>query len=165
MADVFDCYVDSDHAGDRLINTRSHTGIIFMLNGVPVHWKSNKQVVTAKASAEAEIYALSTAVQNMRLLFWRAQEQGMKVGFPGTVYVDNAAGISFQHRTCPDSKLRGCFDLRAAWVKELQDMEMVKTVKVDTLVNVADLLTKCQSAVTQNRLIQLMDDRVIELSK
>ena len=50
-------------------------------------------------------------------------------------------------------------------LKELQDMEMVKTVKVDTLVNVADLLTKCQSAVTQNRLIQLMDDRVIELSK
>ena len=82
---ISDLYVDSDHAGDRLLSTRSHTGIIFMLNGVPVHWKSNKQIVTAKASAEAEIYALSTAVQNMQLLLWRAQEQGIRVMFPGHI--------------------------------------------------------------------------------
>ena len=79
--------------------------------------------------------------------------------------VDNSQVISFKGATCIKLKLKGMISKRWDWVKELQDMEMVKTVKVDTLVNVADLLTKCQSAVTQNRLIQLMDDRVIELSK
>ena len=95
--------------------------------------------------------------------FWRAQEQGIAIGFPGVMYVDNAAGISFQNRTNADSKLKGCFDLREAWVKELQDRNLVRTVKVDTLLNIADLLTKCQSATAQNRLLTLIDDRIIEL--
>ena len=163
-ADVFDMYVDSDHVGDRIYNTRSHTGIIFLLNGVPVHWKSNKQVVTAKSSAEAEIYALSTAVQDMQLLLWRSQEQGIQVKFPGHIYVDNAAGVSFQTKTNPETKLRGCFDLRDAWVKELQDAGLVKAVKVATELNVADLLTKCQAATTQCRLIKLVNDRVLQLA-
>ena len=126
-----------------------------MLNGVPIHWKSNKQIATAKASAEAEIYAISTAVQNMQLWLWRCEEQGIEVDWPGVLYVDNAAGISFSHKTNPQSKLKGCFDLRAAWVNELQNAECVKTVKVDTDINIADLLTKCHDIITtrQNRSI------------
>ena len=99
----------------------------------------------------------------MQLLLWRAQEQGIEVTLPGEIYVDNAAGISFQSKTNPDSKLRGCFDLRAAWVKELQDSGIVRAVKIDTQYNIADLLTKCQSAVVQNRLLKLVHDRVEEL--
>ena len=163
VGDVLDMYVDADHAGDRDITTRSHTGIVFLLNGVPIHWRSNKQPVTAKSSAESEIYALSTAVQDMRLIIWRGQEQGLEVGFPGIIYVDNAAGVSFQNRTCPETKLRGCFDLREAWVKELQSNNIVRAVKVDTVLNVADMLTKCQDGVTRGRLMRIIEDRVLEL--
>ena len=53
--------------------------------------------------------------------------------------------------------------MRDAWVKELQDCNIVRAVKIDTKYNVADLLTKCQSAVVQNRLLKLIDDRVEEL--
>ena len=36
--DEVECYSDSDHAGDKGIDCRSQTGIIILLNGVPVHW-------------------------------------------------------------------------------------------------------------------------------
>ena len=58
---IWSIYVDSDHAGDRLAGTRSQTGVVVLCNGMPIHWRSNKQPVTAISSAAAEIYALSEA--------------------------------------------------------------------------------------------------------
>ena len=71
------CYVDSDHAGDRIYGDKlSRTGImifIFLLNGMPVHWRSNKQPTTAQSSAAAEIIALSQCCQDIRLRYWIAE--------------------------------------------------------------------------------------------
>ena len=53
--------------------------------------------------------------------------------------------------------------MRMEWVKELRDRNIVSTVKVDTLLNIADLLTKCQQPVAQSRLLSLIDDRAVEL--
>ena len=50
-------YVDSDHAGDTPTPTRSTTGIVLMLNGMPVSWTSKKQPMTALSNAVAEVYA------------------------------------------------------------------------------------------------------------
>ena len=161
---VWDCYVDSDWAGDMGLGTRSHTGMVFLCNGAPVKWLSKKQITTAKASAEAEIYALSTAVQHLKLTYYRAQELGVSAKFPGTLYVDNAAGVSFQRKTNPETKLKGTFDLRAAWVKELQDQGVITVAKVDTLLNVADLLTKCHQKGSHTRLISLIESRARELA-
>ena len=52
-------YSDSDHAGDRSGTTRSHTGVIITLNGVPCHWVSRKQPQgTAYSSTMVEVHAL-----------------------------------------------------------------------------------------------------------
>ena len=107
---------------------RSHTGMVFLCNGAPVKWLSKKQITTSKASAEAEIYALSTAAQALKTTYYRAQEMGAEAHFPGTLYVDNAAGVSFQQKTNPATRLKGTFDLRAAWVQELQDQDFIKVM-------------------------------------
>ena len=76
-------YSDSDHAGDTAVGTsRSHTGVMIMLNGMPVHWRSNKQPKTSISSAEAEIYAMSTAVKDARTRLWIAEELNLKVEWP-----------------------------------------------------------------------------------
>ena len=87
--DEVECYSDSDHAGDRGVDCRSQTGIFVLLNGVPVHWRSVKQVSTAVSSACAEIYALSDAVKSVRLYRYRAMELGMSLPTPLQVKVDN----------------------------------------------------------------------------
>ena len=61
-------YSDSDHAGDRVVNgSRSVTGVMFVCNGMPIHWRSNKQPVSSTSSAVAYIYAPSVAVRDMNL--------------------------------------------------------------------------------------------------
>ena len=62
----------------------------------------------------------------------------------------------------PNSKLKGMIDLRWNWVKELQDANEVKAVKVNTKDNVADLLTKCHNRITYNYLVDLVSTRAHE---
>ena len=81
---------------------------------------------------------------------WKAQELGYKVGQPITVLVDNAAGISFQQKMNPDSKLKGIIDLRWNWVRKLQDNEQVKAVNVDTTNNAVNVLTCTYQMFEQN---------------
>ena len=55
---------------------------------------------------------MSEACRDVRLIAWVAEEMGRYVPWPMVVYVDNAAGVSFQHSTCASSKVRGVFDYR-----------------------------------------------------
>ena len=63
---------------------------------------------------------------------------------------------SFQRRTCLDSRLRGTFNLRDAWVRELQDAKLVATQHVASRDNLADLLTKPFSSSDFKRLVSVV---------
>ena len=141
--DVFNFYADSDHAGDRQINSRSQTGYILFLNSFPVDWCSRRQPITAVSPAQAEIYAMHEAVVACRLMQWVAEEMGMAVKWPFSINTDSSQARSFQHNTCPGSKLRGCFDLRDKSVSELRDKGIVTSNKIHRDLNVADMLTHC----------------------
>ena len=71
--------------------------------------------------AESEIYALSIGVKDARLTGMVLEEMGAVVEWQIRVRTDSVGAYSFQRDECPDSKLRGCFDFRDAWVDELQD--------------------------------------------
>ena len=126
-----------------------------LCNGAPVHWRSNKQPVASVSSAPAGVYALAEAAKDVQLNAWSAQEMWIPCDTPLEIMVDNAATITFQNKMNPDSKLKGAYDLRRAWVKELQDSSCIKAVKVDTLDNIADVLTKCHRKALYNNLIGL----------
>ena len=55
-------YSDSDHAGD-LGERTSTSGVIFILSGCTVSWKSTKQATVDISYTEAEYVALSQAAQ------------------------------------------------------------------------------------------------------
>ena len=99
---------------------------------------------------------------------WKSQEMGMDVSDKITMEVDNNQAISFQHKTCPHTKLKGVFDLRWDWVYDLQQNGEVETIHVDTKFNMADLLTKCLNNRDFNRLVQLSqqhNDKAIRLEQ
>ena len=154
-----ECFSDSDHAGDRSVDTRSQTGIMILLNGAPVYWRSVKQVSTAISSACAEIYALSDAAKHARLYRWRGEELGVVCHGPVVVQVDNLQAKSFAAGTCVASKLRGTFDIRADWVKELRNKAAVAVEYVSRQYNSADLLTHCLCSGTFNKVVQQIQRR------
>ena len=60
--DTWSFYSDSDHAGDsKSGDARSTTGVIILLNGMPIFWRSNKQPKTSLSSACAEIQHYTVA--------------------------------------------------------------------------------------------------------
>ena len=66
--------------------------------------------------------------------------------------IDNQATVSFQKNMTPDSKLRGIFDMRQGWLKELHDRKKFIAVKVATEDNLADNLTKPLDGKTRKKL-------------
>ena len=75
---------------------------------------------------------MSEACRDAQLRLWVSEEAGRRAVWPVKIKVDNAAGESFQHATCASSKLKGIFDMRESWVKELQDETKFNAVHVPT---------------------------------
>jgi hypothetical protein len=143
--DTLTAMCDASHQGDRL-TYRSQTGVIILLNGVPIHWRSNRQTKTALSPTESEIYALSKGFKDVRLMGWVLEECGVLVEWPIQLSGDSTGAFSFQGDKCPDSKIRGCFDYRDNWVSELQNAAEIRLVLVRDKENLADIFTKCHRA-------------------
>ena len=136
-------YVDSDHNSDSKRTSKSQSGVIITLNGVPIHWRSNRQPRTSLSPTEAEVYAMSVGVKDACLSGWVLEEMGGKVSWPLPVCTDSSGAYSFQRDSCPESRLRGCFDLREEWVRELQEEGAVEVKMCTDAENLADVFTKC----------------------
>ena len=153
---VWEFYVDSDHAGDRKYgDTRSRTGILLTCNNMQYHWRSTKQPTTAMSSAAAEIIAMSECMKDAQLRMWVAEEAGANIEYPLKILVDNKAGVHFQNKMNPDSKLKGIFDMRLGWLQELHDKNKFKAVKIATDKNLADELTKPLAPVVKKKLAKV----------
>ena len=134
-------------------------------NGMPVHWRSNKQPISSISSTAAEIYALAETVRDANLRYWIAEEMDIVVKWPMEVFGDNSSGISFQQSTNPNTKLRDIYDMREAWVRELRNKFKVKAVKIHTEKNLADMLTKCLAASVRRRLFDEIELIATQMTK
>ena len=94
-----------------------------------------------------------------------AEEMGIKVQWPRQIMVDNAAAVSFQSGTNLDSRLGGTFDNREDWIQDMRDQQKVKGVKINTVYNMADLLTKCHGSAVFERLVSLVQGRHKDLTR
>ena len=97
---------------------------------------------------------MSECIKDVNLRMWIAEEIGHKIKWPVHIKVDNKAGVHFQNNMSPDSKLKGIFDMRLGWIKELHEKKKFLAVKVSTDENLADDLTKPLDAKTRKRLDQ-----------
>ena len=90
---------------------------MILLNGVPIHWRSQLQSSggreLAVSSAVAEIYALYDTLKESRLYNWRCKELGMTDVMECIhIKVDNKQAKSFAESTCPNSRIRGTVVLK-----------------------------------------------------
>ena len=134
---------DSSHHSDLELTTRSQSGVIVCLNGVPIHWRSNRQPKTTLSPAESEVYALSVGCKDVRYMGWILEDSGVSVGWPMQLGLDSTAAKSFKEDTCPTSKLRGCFSFREQWVRDLKTDSSITLYSVSDSENISDILTKC----------------------
>jgi hypothetical protein len=137
---VLRCYVDSDHAGDKLTR-HSRTGYIQMINMAPIAWYSKKQGSIEGASFGSEFVALKTAMEANRAMRYKLRMMGIPIDGPTYVYCDNMSVV--HNTTAPESMLKKKSNSIAYHaVREAVAMGEILISYISTDDNVADIMTK-----------------------
>ena len=139
-------YVDSDWAG--CLETRKSTeGMVFLLAGGAVFWRSKKQTVIATSSCEAEYIAscsaAKTAIWLARLL---SGMLGQSCSDPITVHVDNQGSIAMAHNESVNARNKH-IDIRYHFVREAVRTKQVILSHCPGTEQAADPLTKPLSRI------------------
>ncbi|PON56572.1 hypothetical protein PanWU01x14_179850 [Parasponia andersonii] len=93
---TLEAYTDADYAGS-MMDRRPMTGYCTFLGGNLVTWRSKKQNVVARSSAESEFKAMAQGV--CELLWLKIILDDLKVKYEGPMklYCDNKSAINIAH--------------------------------------------------------------------
>ena len=153
-----DCYVDADFAGlwnykDSADPTsvKSRGGYLFTLGGCPIRWSNKLQREVTLSTMEAEYVAMSMAVKELlplqRIVIEICDSLNLDINEKATVksevWEDNAGALGLvtlaPPRHMPRSKH---YALKYYWFREFICLDKIGLNKIDTKVQVADILTK-----------------------
>ncbi|XP_057985369.1 uncharacterized mitochondrial protein AtMg00810-like, partial [Hevea brasiliensis] len=87
-----ECFSDADWAGSK-VDRRSTTGYCVFVGGNLVSWKSKKQSVVSRSSAESEYRAMAQSVCEVMWIFQLLDETGFKTPLPAKLWCDNQAAL------------------------------------------------------------------------
>jgi hypothetical protein len=92
-------YTDADYAADPVMR-KSTSGLLFMVNGSPIMWRSKLQSIVAQSTCEAEFVAAACAVREGLLLqkLWTAVVGGWR---PITMVCDNESALALMRSSVP----------------------------------------------------------------
>ena len=86
------CFTDADYAGSKS-DRRSTSGFCTFYGKHLISWKSKKQAVVSRSSAEAEYRAMAQGTCELLWLRSLLQELGFPVTEPSTLFCDNTSAI------------------------------------------------------------------------
>eukprot|EP00253_Pinus_taeda_P028497 PITA_28497 len=132
----------SDWVGD-LDQRRSTSGYVFNLFGVVVSWMSRKQSVVAVSTTEVEYMAATHASKEAVWLQRLCLSMGLVHG-DIKIDCDSQTTIFLAKNPAYHSKTKK-IDVQYHFVRDMTEDRKVLLVKVDTLKNIADALTKSVS--------------------
>nr|XP_043630459.1 uncharacterized mitochondrial protein AtMg00810-like [Erigeron canadensis] len=132
-------YVDSDWA-KHVTARKSVFGYCLFLGGSPIAWKSKKQSTISRSSAKAEFRALASVTCE---IIWVLimDELGIKNQVPVKVYCDSKAALQIAANPVFHEKTKH-FEIDLFFVREKINLGVIKTIKIKSEHNVADIFTK-----------------------
>ena len=138
--DSLNALADSDWGGDLNGTGRSRTGFVIYLHG-PISWRSTMQKPVSTSTAEAELYALTDATQE--LLFLQgvlSDDLGQKLN-PPLLRGDNQGAISIASQGKFTRATRH-IDIKHRFIHHLTIDKRLRIKYIPTQDNTADILTK-----------------------
>ncbi|CAL5429371.1 unnamed protein product [Camellia sinensis] len=91
-------YADADWAGD-ISDRKSTSGLCVFLGDSLISWKSKKQSVVARSTAEAEYRAMAYATSEIVWLRWLLSDMGVSLSDPTPLYCDNQSAVQIAHNS------------------------------------------------------------------
>jgi hypothetical protein len=137
------CFVDSDHAGDK-VTRRSQTGILIFCNRAPIIAYSKRQNSVECSTYGSELVAMRQAIDLVKSLRYKLRMFGIPIEGPTDIFCDNES--VYKNTSIPESvlsKKQHSISYHAA--REAVAALIVRIAKEDTLTNLADVFTKTQN--------------------
>ena len=132
----------TEGAQTPLFKSRSMSGHIIHLHG-PLHWQSKRQTITARSSAESEIYATDECVRELEYLRKVMTELNLKETFfqkPTSMYNDNMVCVQWCHNRT--TRTIRHIQLRDNAVREAVQSKKINVTHIPGKDNIADIFTK-----------------------
>nr|CCA21616.1 putative polyprotein [Albugo laibachii Nc14] len=158
---AIEAYSDSGWGGSR-DDRRSTSGIMVMVNGTPVVYKSRLQKSVALSSAEAEYMAMSMCGANILWVKQILLEMGHPFEGPIQLFVDNQSAIAIPRNDRYQSRAKH-IDIRHHFIREHVKFGNIELEYITTKLQLADFLTKAVATKHFEHLIKLSGIRNIML--
>ncbi|KAJ9542449.1 LOW QUALITY PROTEIN: hypothetical protein OSB04_028955 [Centaurea solstitialis] len=133
-------YCDSDWLGCPFTR-RSRTGYLLLLGGAPVSWKTKKQSVVSRSSAEAEYRSMASTVSEILWMRWLLQELDVPFEGPTPLFCDNQAARHIANNPVFHERTKHV-EMDCYCVRERVETQEIHPLHVDSKLQIADLFTK-----------------------
>ncbi|WJZ84337.1 hypothetical protein VitviT2T_003945 [Vitis vinifera] len=137
---TIEAYTDADWAGS-VTDRRSTSGYCTYIWGNLVTWRSKKQSVVARSSAEAEYRAMAHGVCEILWLKKILEELKRPLEMPMKLYCDNKAAISIAHNPVQHDRTKHV-EIDKHFIKDKLEASIICMPFVSTTQQIADILTK-----------------------
>ncbi|GJW71958.1 secreted RxLR effector protein 161-like protein, partial [Tanacetum coccineum] len=121
-------YSDSDWLGCP-ITRRSRTGYLLLLGGAPISWKSKKQSVVSRSSAEAEYQAMANAVSEVLWMRWLLSFLETALTGPTPLFCDNQAARHIANNPVFHERTKHV-EMDCYFVRERVDSKEIRTCQL-----------------------------------
>ncbi|KAL8156345.1 hypothetical protein AgCh_001442 [Apium graveolens] len=139
-------YSDSDWAGDA--NDRKSVGVYCLLLGsIAISWRSKKQAVTSRSSAEAEYRALADASYEILWFLNILTDLGVSFDCPDPLLCDNKAAVDLTANLVYHAGTKH-IKLDCHFIREKIKSGLITVLQIPTLHNTADVFTNLARCFT-----------------
>ena len=147
------CFVDEDHASN-CVTRRSQIGILIFLNRAPIAWYSKQQNTVESSTFGSKYIAIKTAVKMLQALRYKLRCFGFPIDGPLNVFGGNEPVINSSQN--PEATLsKKHISIAYHKTREAVASGMIRVDYVNTLLNLADVLTKPLPKSKRDTLIDL----------
>ena len=136
-------YTDSDCAGDQTTR-RSTSGYFTFVEGNLVTWKSKKQKVVARSSAEVEFRGMAHGVCELLWIRNILRDLGIEYATPMNLHCDNKAAIQNAQNPVQHDRTKHV-EVDRHFIKENLDEKLIQFSFIQSESQLADMLTKAVS--------------------